>query len=299
MLVFGCAVTSPELYESHARLGIELAREDDSELMVIGSAGSIFRNYNLILDKVSQRDDVEALILLHQDAEIVDPGFSSKVRAALADPQVGLVGCAGAIGVRSIAWWEGSVTWASFTHRFNDGAGGDVPALSWQSEHTPSYAHTGEVDAIDGFVMALPPWTIKNLRFDEALGRFHGYDFDFCLQVRAAGRKVVTADLKVIHHHSLELINDVDGWVEAHIRMAEKWESRFPEVGAGAGDWKERARRAEAQIAAARLLGYGAEQIWSSRTTSLEAALESMRTSASWKVTAPLRAAKHFLRRRR
>ena len=66
---------------------------------------------------------------------------------------------------------------------------------SWIDEETPSFAKTGEVDAIDGFVMAVSPWAVRNLRFDESLGKIHGYDFDFCAQARAAGHKVVTADL--------------------------------------------------------------------------------------------------------
>ena len=73
-----------------------------------------------MLDQVADREDLEALVLLHQDAEIVDADFCAKIREALRDPEVALVGCAGAIGVRSIAWWEGSVTWASFTHRYKE-----------------------------------------------------------------------------------------------------------------------------------------------------------------------------------
>ncbi len=69
-------------------------------------------------------------MLVHQDAEIVDPDFCAKVRAALADPDVGLVGCVGALGVRSIAWWEGSVTWASFAHRYAELGGGEIPAFT-------------------------------------------------------------------------------------------------------------------------------------------------------------------------
>ncbi len=38
--------------------------------------------------------------------------------------------------------------------------------------------------------------------------RFHGYDLDFCLQVRDAGRKVVTADFRAIHHRPLEMVPD-------------------------------------------------------------------------------------------
>ena len=63
------------------------------------------------------------------------------------------------------------------------------------------------------------------LRFDEALGLGYGYDLDYCLQVRAAGRKVVTADLRATCTATLELIEDLDLWVEAHIRVAEKWDA--------------------------------------------------------------------------
>ena len=135
-------------------------------------------------------------MLVHQDAEIADPDFCKKVRRALDDPEVGVVGCVGAIGVRSIAWWEGSVTWASFIHRYGEHGGGDLPAFSWKADELPPYARTGEVDTVDGFVLALSPWAVRNIRFDESLGQLHGYDFDFCLQVRAAGRKVVTADFQ-------------------------------------------------------------------------------------------------------
>ena len=46
------------------------------------------------------------------------------------DPDVAIVGCAGAVGVRSIAWWQGAVTWAGLTHRYPEYGGGDFPAIS-------------------------------------------------------------------------------------------------------------------------------------------------------------------------
>ena len=61
----------------------------------------------------------------------------------------------------------------------------------------------GEVDTLDGFLLVISPWVVHNIRFDESLGMLlHGYDFDFCLQVRDAGRKVVTSDFRAVHHHS-------------------------------------------------------------------------------------------------
>jgi hypothetical protein len=299
MIVFASSITDPDMYERAAGRGIAVAAEPDSEVMPQAAAGSLFRSYNLIMDTVAQRDDLEALVLLHQDAEITDPGFSAKLRAALADPEVGVVGCVGAVGVRSIAWWEGSVTWASFVHRYGELGGGELPAFSWNGKEMPAYARTGEVDTVDGFVLGLSPWVVRNVRFDESLGQLHGYDFDFCLQVREAGRKVVTADFKVVHHHSLDLISDVETWIQAHMRIAEKWDGRMPGVGADAGSWKERARRAEAESAASRALSVSTQLKADARVLQHERDLAEIHESVSWRLTEPLRRLNALRRRLR
>lgn len=293
MIAFGCSITKGDVYDRCAAPGIRRVAEEDSEILAYGSIGSIFRSYNMLLDLASELDDLEALVLVHQDAEIVDPDFCAKVRHGLSDPDVALVGCAGAIGVRSIAWWEGAVTWASFTHRYEELGGGEIPALTWKREETPSYAKLGEVDSVDGFAMALSPWAVRELRFDESLGRFHGYDFDYCMQARAAGKKIVLEDLKLVHHHSLELISELESWIEAHIRLSEKWDGRVPYVGSGAGSWKERARRAEAEASAARTQSAAADLL----NQALLKQITEIEHSFSWRLTTPLRWIKRLLRR--
>jgi hypothetical protein len=289
MIAFGVSITEPDAYRAYAEPGIRRAAEPDSEVYAFAVAGSIFRSYNLLLDTAARRDDLEALVLVHQDAEIVDEDFCQKVREALSERDVGLVGCVGAIGVRSIAWWEGSVTWGSFIHRYGEHGGGDLPAFSWDADELPPYARTGEVDTIDGFVMALSPWVVQNLRFDESLGQLHGYDFDFCLQVREAGKKVVTADFRAIHNHTLELVSNQDTWVEAHMRVTEKWEGRMQGVGDGGADWKLRARRAEAESEAGRAAAVSKQLQLDARELELQRALDETTNSISWKITAPLR----------
>jgi len=295
MIAFGCAVTNEKIYTQCAEPGIRRASEPDSENLTVESAGSIYRNYNLLFDKVSDRDDVEALVLVHQDAEIVDDDFCAKAREGLSDPAVAILGSAGAIGVRNIAWWEGSVVWAAYTHRFLELGGGDIAAMSWRPDEMPSYARTGEVDMIDGFVMVFSPWAVRNLRFDESLGWLHGYDFDICMQARHAGRKVAVADMRAIHHHSLELINDAEAWIEAHMRLAEKWQGKVPDAGEGGGDWKHRARRAEAEASEARMQAAATRILAEARLNVLGEQLERTQGSASWKLTKPLRLAKRLL----
>jgi hypothetical protein len=299
VIVFASSITDPDMYARCAEPGIRRAVEPDSEVIANAAAGSLFRSYNLILDTVAGRDDVEAVVLLHQDAEIDDPQFCAKLRRALADPDVGVVGCVGAIGVRSIAWWEGSVTWASFTHRYGELGGGDLPAFAWNGAAMPAYARTGEVDTVDGFVLGLSPWVVENVRFDESLGQLHGYDFDFCLQVREAGRKVVTEDFKVIHHHSLDLVSEPETWIQAHMRVAEKWDGKMPGVGEAGGSWKERARRAEAEAAATRALAVSTQLKSDARIRQIERDFAEATESISWRITEPLRRANAWRRRLR
>jgi Glycosyltransferase like family len=277
MIAFGCPITDGRAYAQYAERGIALVKEPDSQVFAYQSAGSIFRTYNLFLDLARKVDDLEALVLLHQDAEIVDPEFCAKIRKELQDPEVAIVGCGGALGVRNIAWWQASVTWASFSHRFQEMGGGEIPGFTWDEQNVPSYGVTGEVDTIDGFVIVMSPWAVNELRFDESLGRLHGYDLDLCLQARAAGKKVMTTDFRAIHHHSLELIRDEEAWVAAHMRIAEKWEEHLPDdVGA---DWKQRARRAEALVEVTQIQIRLANRYY-----------EELRKSTSWRITAPLRA---------
>lgn len=289
MIAFSSAVTKLDIYRACAEPGILRASELDSVVYSPPAAGPISESYNHLLDWAAGKDDLEALVLVHQDAEVVSPDLCQKVRAALEDPDVGVIGCAGAIGVRSIAWWEGSVTLSSFANRYWEHGGGDLPGLSWDWDDAPPYARIGEVDTLDGFVLVLSPWVVRNLRFDEALTPFHGYDLDFCLQARTAGRKIVTADFRAIHHRPLEMVPDVEEWVDAHVRVAEKWTGRMPGIGTGAGTWKQRARRAEAEADAARTMAYSRQLECLARTRYLERVLAETTHSLSWRIAAPLR----------
>ncbi len=295
MIAFGSSITDPPTYGRCAEPGIRLAAEADSVVIANAAAGSLFRSYNFIIEQAAKLDGLEALVLIHQDTEIADSEFCAKVRAALADPEVGLIGCVGAVDVRSIAWWEGSVRWASFRHQYGESGGGAIEAFTWAQDGRPPYAQLGEVDTVDGFLMVLSPWVVQNLRFDETLGgQLHGYDLDFSLQVRESGHKVITADLKAIHHHALQLVDPPEPWIQAHVAIAEKWEGRMPGIGRANlpiadEDWKRRARIAEAETGAAHLGRVSAEMKAHARELELMGEIQVMETSLSWRMTKALR----------
>ena len=130
MIAFGCAITRPDVYSRCAEPGIRRAAEPDSPVFDLAATGSIAQSYNALLDRAAALDGLEALVLVHQDAELMSPELCATVRATLADSAVGLIGCCGAVGVRSIAWWEGSVTLASFVNRYDELGGGDLHSFS-------------------------------------------------------------------------------------------------------------------------------------------------------------------------
>lgn len=290
MFAFGCSIIMPDVYERCARPGIERARELDSAILAHAASGSVARSFNLLLDRAAAIDGLEALVLLHEDAEILDSDFCFRVRDVLADPEVAVIGSVGSRGASGIAWWDGEISWNSAPFHYGESGGGDL-AWGQSSEQTP-----GEVDTVYGVMMILSPWAVRNLRFDESIGMLHGYDFDLCRQAKLTGKKVVTADLRLAHHHSLDLVTQIEIWVAAHMRAANAW-SDDP-VGGDAPDeaWKERARRAEASAAAARLLAASKLLQADATARSFERELEFVRNTRSWRMTESLRRGNSFVR---
>ena len=285
MIAFGCVVTEPEPYRRYAEPGIRLVAEPDSRVYPFAAVGTIGRSYNLLCQSAAQCDDLEALVIVHPHTQIDDRGFMGKVRDGLSAPQVGLLGCAGATGVRSVAWWEGAISCGPVVHRYTEYGGGDLTAYGWaQPRGAPA-----EVDAVDGFLLVLSPWAVRTIGFDESLTFGHGFDVDYCRQVRVAGHTVATMDARVIQHRSLDLVSDMELWVESHIALARKWQSPVSGHDASEVDWEKRARRAEAEREATRAMAYSRRLEHDARIERRQRTLDATTSTRSWKATAPLR----------
>jgi hypothetical protein len=148
---------------------------------------SITVAYNHILDSWARRDGLDALVLLHEDLEMIDPETESKILAALADQDVAFVGIAGGRGgPPSLAWWESP---ERFGHQFTD---------SGVLELGP---HTGEVTLLEGSFLVFSPWAVKNLRYDERMTGFHCCD-EIVIRAQHHGKRAVVADIAT-HHHTI------------------------------------------------------------------------------------------------
>jgi hypothetical protein len=73
------------------------------------------------------------------------------------------------------------------------------------------------------------------------------------------------------------------------MRIAEKWDGRMPNVGVAGGDWRQRARRGEAEASLARTQAVAAMHEADARKAHLERQVEEMTESISWRLTEPLR----------
>jgi Glycosyltransferase like family len=185
MIAFACCVGSPDKFREYAQPGLRKVCEPDSLVAEVTTDSSIFTAYNEVLDAFAERDDLEALVLLHEDVEIVDTDFCAKIRTHMADPDMAVVGAIGARNVRGLAWWEAQPFGRCLENRRLIDFGGGVH----------------DVDVVDGLLMVLSPWAVRNLRFDhESFQGFHAYDVDFCLQARAAGKRVVVEDFALVHY---------------------------------------------------------------------------------------------------
>lgn len=214
MIAFGCATTNEEEYLAYADPSVRRVAEPDSLAMRRHGYDSIHEPYNEMLAEASASDDLEAVVLLHQDLTIEDEFFLAKVRTILAaSEEVAVIGVAGARGVRGLAWWEGESHGAAHSPRL-------IPGGS----HI-RYSHGAhEVESVDGLLLVLSAWAARELRFDRDLaGPLDGYDMDLCLQARSRGERVVVADLAVSHHVGYERFFDRRRWSEATVALQRKW----------------------------------------------------------------------------
>jgi GT2 family glycosyltransferase len=221
MFAFGCLVADEDVYRAYALPRMLEVAEPDTLIIERRGATCMFRAYNDILAEAAQREDLEGVVLLHQDVEIIDPDFLFKLRRRFADPEAAIVGPIGGTGLRGMAWWEceafyGGIHW--------DRGDDDLEKERFADPLDHDFERAGvPVDSVDGLMLVLSPWAARELRFDEDLGPgFHGYDTDICFQANEAGKKVYADRLEVIHHDSGEIV-DVEGFVNAHVAFGRKW----------------------------------------------------------------------------
>ncbi len=229
MIVYAACVADQAKFDAICQPGIARTFRDGDVMVTTSSTHSIFEAYNEVLDAFRDRDDLEALVLLHEDTEILHRRFAPTLLGALRQPDLAIVGVVGGTGMRGIAWWHG------------DRQVGRVE----ETRRTLEYdVREGDVEAVDGLLLALSPWAVRNLRFDDhTYTGFDGYDADFCRQARVAGKRVRCVELPVAHRHDrdgeVRVSSDNNSFCRADAAFRAKWN---PDVGLPVTDARARAR---------------------------------------------------------
>lgn len=186
---------------------------DYNHMTRASTSEDIFPTLDSFIHRAREQKSTEALVLLHDDLELRDPAFASKMRHAFKVPDVAIVGCIGARGVRSLSWWEGSP-------RFGHAVDGLHGVYEWGfGEGDPC-----DVDSVDGMLLILSPWAIHNLEL-AGLGYcgLHGYAEELCFQARARGKRVVVSRFGLMHHSKGGIAGDQAAWLRSDANFRRRW----------------------------------------------------------------------------
>jgi GT2 family glycosyltransferase len=163
----------------------------------------------------------EVVCFLHNDTEMREPAWLSRLIAALGDG--GRVGLAGLYGVRRLRR-DGRYVGRTIVHCLEDGPGLPAPVV--------------EVAAVDGVCLCLRRALLEEIGgFDEGYGFFHGYDRDLSFAVRERGRHCVVVDAPFLHRGGgtrtgerapVASGQDLEQRRRALARFSEKWQHRLP-----------------------------------------------------------------------
>jgi len=180
----------------------------DRSLIALSGQNSIATAYNAIIDAAMELE-AEALILQHDDLEIIDPDGEAKLLAALETPNTGIVGVAGGLYGGGIAWWNHSPIGHQRT---------DVRDIDFGR-------HNGSTQLLEGSLLVLSEWAINHLLFDTQYVGFHGYDVDISLQVLRHGKGVKVADVDTHHHTQMGFKSNEShlDWLKTDELFRAKW----------------------------------------------------------------------------
>lgn len=198
---YGCCVGSWSKFHRY----VEPRIYPERPIITAYNQTSISVAYNAILDGFKVYD-LDAVILLHDDLEMIDPKTEEKVLTALAYANdIALVGVAG--GGPSMSWWNINPIGHQLT---------DTQLLDFGFRQ-------GFCRMIEGSFMAFSPWAIQELRFDERY-EFLGYD-DVCMSAYAAGKNIYVADIDTHHHSTLGYKSDSVKamWERSEVIFNSKW----------------------------------------------------------------------------
>lgn len=180
---------------------------------------SIYSAYN----KGIQKSKYDNLCLVHEDVKFNTKGFGKKIIQHVNRPNVGLCGLAGCdILSRIPSIWGSKDFYANIIESTVDNT---IPSKLFYEPQNYNLAFR-PVLLLDGVILCAKKSVFEKIRFDENLGRFHGYDYDISIQSFVAGyTNIVMYDIELEHFSSGTMNIDYLQTIE---RIYKKWEKHIP-----------------------------------------------------------------------
>lgn len=199
----------------------------DYELVVIDNSAnkySIFQAYN---EGVS-RAKGDCLCFVHDDVLFRTNNWGTIISELLSDDTIGMIGFAGTHFLPSTPMYWTESPFIS-EHNLTNDKGNILQCFQ------DAYYQKGQVDAIacDGFCFFIPRHLFNQISFDEnTYSGFHMYDMDICLQVHAAGKRIILTDKILLEHSWSESLAPHKKGMELFEKnlslFYNKWQKEFP-----------------------------------------------------------------------
>ena len=135
------------------------------------------------LNRAWRLADTEFLCFLHNDTEMLEPAWLTRLLAALAEPAAGLAGLYGAKRLRA----DGRMVGRTIVH-----------SLAPRPTVRPPWEDVAFVDSV---CMCLSRELLDTIGgFDEGYGFYHGLDRDLSFAVHERGRRCLVVRAPFVHH---------------------------------------------------------------------------------------------------
>lgn len=203
-IAYGACVGSWEQFGSHVAPHV-----DGRCVIALAGQTSIAAAYRGIV-AAAVCLDVDALVLQHVDLEIVGHVLDAEAKIIAAiEAGADLVGVAGGGSDSGIAWWNQ----APIGHQRTDVREIDFGARS------------GDVQCLEGSLIAMSRWAMEHTAFDQQYPGFHGYDADIGRQCWTYGRRVTVVDFDTWHHTQMGFKSQQshEDWLAADKIFRAKW----------------------------------------------------------------------------
>lgn len=198
----------------------------DHEIITVDNSENrytIFSAYNAGYD----RSNYPYLCFVHEDVQFHTQNWGKKIISHLNDPETGIIGLAGGDLVTRIPASWSTVISSTVKIIQSDRKGRKETRVVHQPENYDQSRHSAIL--LDGVFLCMRRELMTEIKFDEELTGFHGYDFDISIQSVVAGYNnyvIYDVDLEHFSRGKTDYI-----YYKNLIAIFKKWEKQLPLIG--------------------------------------------------------------------